>query len=441
MSFSRRRFFRIAGTGLIGSYFADVLDPRMLLADTRNASVALRGTAKNCIFIFLAGAPSQIDTWDLKEGAWTPASLQPTSYGDLRWPQGLLPKTAAHLDKITIVRSALSWAAVHQLGQTWAQISRNPTGATGAIAPHIGAVVALEAQASRTASDVLPGFIALNSAGIPSCGYLPAKYAPFGIAPAPEGLSTLAHPAGAERFARRWELLRQLDSARASGVLGKASMDMHDFYEQGKTLMDAPGINALFSYDDGEYERYGSSSFGASLLIARNLVAAKKGTRFVQVTLGGWDHHSDIYDTAADLSIFRQCAELDGALGPLLTDLAASGTLDETLVVLVSEFGRTVGPLNNQGGRDHYLVNSVVVAGGGTRGGRAIGTTSASGDAAVDYGWSAKRYVRAEDVACTIYSALGIDYTKVRHDDPLGRGFEYVPHAALGLYQPIDELW
>ena len=437
MTFSRRRFFRVAGTTLVGSYFADVLDPRLLLAETTSANVALKGTAKNCIFIFLSGAPSQTDLWDMKEGAWTPAALQPTSYGDVRWPQGLLPKTGAHLDRISIIRSALSWAAVHQLGQTWAQISRNPTGATGAIAPHIGAVVALEAQASRTPADVLPGFIALNSAGIPTCGYLPAKYAPFGVQPAPEGLSTLSHPAGPERFARRWELLHQLDGARTSGALGKASMDMNDFYDQSKTLMDAPGINTLFAYDEGELARYGGTTFGASLLIARNLVAAKKGTRFVQVTQGGWDHHSDIYDPAAAQSLFTQCAELDAGLGALLTDLAASDTLKETLVVLVSEFGRTVGPLNQQGGRDHYLVNSVVLAGGGTKGGQVIGKTSPTGDVAVEYGWSQNRYVRPEDVTATIYSALGIDYTKVRHDDPLGRGFEYVPAG----YGPVDELW
>jgi len=441
MSFSRRHFFRIAGTGLIGSYFADVLDPRLLLASTTTANAALRNSAKSCIFIFLSGAPSQTDTWDLKEGAWTPSALAPTSYGDLRWPQGLLPKTGAHLDKLTIVRSSLAWAAVHSLGQAWAQIARNPGGATGAIAPHIGAVVALESQASRTVSDVLPGFIALNSGGIPTCGYLPAKYAPFGVEPASEGLATLAHPEGAARFAQRWDLLHALDTARANGSLGKASLDMNDFYDQARTLMDAPGINTLFSFDDAEHERYGATTFGDSMIVARNLVSARKGTRFVQATLGGWDHHSDIYDPAAAQSLFTQGAELDNALGALLTDLEAGGILDETLIVLVSEFGRTVGPLNGQGGRDHYLRNSVVFAGGGTKGGRVLGQTDAQGANVTDYGWSAKRDVRPEDVTCTIYSALGIDYTKVRTDDPLGRGFEYVPEAKDGGYQPVEELW
>jgi hypothetical protein len=218
MSFSRRHFFRIAGTSLVASYFADILDANLLLASTTTTNVTLRNSAKSCIFIFLPGAPSQTDLWDLKEGSWTPSDLAPTSFGDIRWPQGLLPKTGAHLDKLTLVRSALSWAAVHSLGQVWAQIARNPGGATGAIAPHMGAVVALETQAVRSPSDVLPGFIALNAGSIPTCGYLPATYAPFGVTTDESGLATLTHPEGADRFSRRWDLLHKLDTNRTSGA-------------------------------------------------------------------------------------------------------------------------------------------------------------------------------------------------------------------------------
>ena len=440
-AFSRRNFMRIAGTGLVASWFADVVDPNLLFGDTSSASPQLRNSAKSCIFIFLSGAPSQTDIWDFKEGAWTPKDFEPTNYGDVRWPKGLMPKTAGHLDKLTIVRSGLSWAAVHQLGQVWAQISRNPGGATGAIAPHIGAVVALESQTQRTAADVLPGFIALNSGSIPTSGYLPAKYAPFGVTPAATGLTTLAHPEGAERFSRRWDLMQKLDCCRREASLGKPAADMTDFYTQARTLMDAPGVNTLFAFTEEEHQRYGATAFGDSLVVARNLAASNKGTRFIQTTLGGWDHHSDIYDRQAAQSLYAQGTQLDNALSALLTDLATMNILNETLVVITAEFGRTVGPLNNQGGRDHYLRQSLVFAGGGTRGGRIIGQTNATGNAVVDYGWSAKRDVRPEDVTCSIYSALGIDYTKVRTDDPLGRGFEYVPEAKDGQYTEIGELW
>ncbi|HSY50904.1 MAG TPA: DUF1501 domain-containing protein [Thermoanaerobaculia bacterium] len=450
--FSRRRFMQIAGTGLVASYFADVMSPRLLQAATTAPNVSLHNTAKNCIFIFLPGAPSNIDTWDLKEGAWTPADFAPTSYDNntVRFPQGLMPNTAAQLGKITFVRSGLTWAAVHTLGQTWVQIARNPGGATGSIAPHIGAVVALESQINRAPSDVLPGFIALNSAGIPSSGYFSAQYAPFQVVPAATGLPTISHPDGASRFSDRWSFLQQLDAARTSGILGKATLDMNDFYTGSKALMDAPNINNVFSFSTDDHTKYGASTFGDSLIVARNLVAAGKGTRFVQATLGGWDHHSGIYDKPANgvNSLYTQCLQFDPAYAALLADMqgmpgSVSGKtlLDETLVVVIAEFGRTVGALNNQAGRDHNLRMTTVWAGGGVGGGRVLGTTDVTGGNVVDYGWSANRDVRPEDVTCTVYSALGIDYTTIRHDDPLNRGFEYVPFASVGTYQPIDELF
>jgi hypothetical protein len=450
--FSRRKFMQIAGTGLVASYFADVFSPRLLQGATTASNVSLRNTAKNCIFIFLPGAPSNIDMWDLKEGAWTPSDFAPTSYdnNNVRFPQGLMPNTAAQLGKITFVRSGLSWAAVHTLGQAWAQIARNPGGATGSIAPHIGAVVALESQIKRSPSDVLPGFIALNSTGIPSSGYLSASYAPFQVVPAATGLPTIAHPDGATRFSDRWSFLQQLDTNRTSGVLGKSTLDMNDFYTQSKALMDAPNINATFSFTTADHTKYGATTFGDSLIVARNLVAAGKGTRFVQATLGGWDHHSGIYTPAANgvSSLYTQCAQFDPAYGALLADLqsmpgSVSGKtlLDETLVVVIAEFGRTVGVLNNQAGRDHNLRMSTVWAGGGVRGGNVIGKTDSTGGNVADFGWSANRDIRPEDVTSTIYSALGIDYTTVRHDDPLNRGFEYVPFAKDGTYKPIEELF
>src|SRR5205823_8318465 len=216
--FSRRRFLQVAGTGLVASYFADVFSPRLLQGAVTESGVLLKNTARNCIFIFLAGAPSNIDTWDLKEGAWTPTDFAPASFNGnaLRFPQGLLPKTAEHLDKLSFVRSGLAWAAVHQLGQAWAQIARNPSGATGAIAPHIGSVVSLEEQVARKTGDVLPGFIALNSSGIPSAGYFPATYAPFQVIPASTGLPTISHPDGTTRFSDRWSFLHQQDANRTS---------------------------------------------------------------------------------------------------------------------------------------------------------------------------------------------------------------------------------
>jgi uncharacterized protein (DUF1501 family) len=443
--FSRRGFLKIAGTGLVASYFADVFAPPLLYGTTA-VQPSLHNSARNCIFVFLSGGPSQVDMWDLKEGAWTPAALEPTSYGDLRWPQGLMPNLAGHIEKLAIIRTGLAWAAVHPLAQKWAQIARNPSGATGGFAPHIGAVVALEMQKQRTPNDVLPAFISLGgvNAGV---GYFPATYAPFMVQPTQTGLAALTHPDGTARLSDRWNLLQTIDVDRQTGALGKDAADMGSFYDQAKVLIDTPNINQLFSYTADDHLRYGSTSFGDSLIIARKLIAANRGTRFVQVTLGGWDHHDNIYGTAG-ITIFSQCRTLDNALAPLLTDLAAApgsqtgkSLLDETLIVVLGEFGRTVGNLTANEGRDHYLRMSLAMAGGGVRGGQIIGQTTERGDNAVEYGWSANRDVRPEDITASMYSALGIDYTTVRPDDPLGRGFEYVPFAAYGTYKPVDELF
>jgi uncharacterized protein (DUF1501 family) len=412
--------------------------------------VTPKASARNVIFVFLPGAPSQVDMWDLKEGAWTPTDFAPTSMGSgLRWPVGLLPKLGGALADFSIVRSVRSSALVHGLGQTWVQIARNPTGATGAIAPHLGAIAALELAPKKAATDVLPAFVAVNAGGISGSGYLPSAYSPFAVQPTTAGLPALTHPDGSARFALRWNDLQNLDAALRSGQpIGKDGSDAAGFYNQAKVLMDSPDVNALFSYTAADSARYGSTTFGNSCLVAKQLLAGNRGARFVQVTLGSWDMHSGIYTKGANNSLYGVCPTLDNGLGTLLADLkAAPGSapgkslFDETLVVAAAEFGRTVGSLNGQNGRDHFALNTALFAGGGVKGGQVIGATDATGSAITDSGVTGRTELRVEDIACTVYSALGIDWTVVRHDDPLGRGFEYVPHAKDGVYAPIDRLF
>ena len=109
---------------------------------------------------------------------------------------------------------------------------------------------------------------------------------------------------------------------------------------------------------------------------------------------------------------------------------------------MAGEFGRTPGPLNAQAGRDHWKdAMSVAMIGGGVKGGRAIGTTAAMGDEIVDPGWKGNRPIFIEDIACTMYSALGIDWTKSISNTPSGRIFEYVGAAAAGSFFPVDEVF
>ena len=441
---SRRHLFRVAGTAIVGSYFADVLRPPRLEAA---AAPALQGTARNCIFIFMAGAPSHSDTWDLKEGAWTPAAFAPTSFGGVRFAQGLMPKIAEQLDKLVFVRPALSWAAVHGLAQTWAQKSRNPTGVLGDVSPHIGSVVSLEAQARRKPGDILPGFVGLGTSSMIGSGYMSSRYAPLVVPSVSTAGLQSVKPPNAAVFAERYSLLQTLDTDRAPGSpYGDVPADMADFYTQAKALADSPTINATFSYTPADYARYGSTQFGGTAIIAKQVLAANQGTRFVQLTVGGWDNHANIY--AANGGLFNQMRFFDPAVGTLIADLSATPgaapgktLLDETLVVMIGEFGRTVGPVNAQGGRDHFQRMSVAFAGGGVRGGRAIGATDATANKVVDYGWRGNRDIRIEDLTSTIYSALGIDYTTVLHNDPIGRGYEYVPFAKDGVYFPVSEVF
>ena len=230
------------------------------------------------------------------------------------------------------------------------------------------------------------------------------------------------------------------------GGIQRADFDvLREFYSGARSIMYDPAVTAAFRFSNVEARRYGNSAFGNSCLVARNLVSANLGTHYIQITLGGWDNHQAIYTPNA--GIYTPSRQLDSGLASLIADLATmSGSngatlLDETLIVVKGEFGRTVGGITDLNGRDHYFVHSALFVGGGVRGGTVLGSTTAEGEYIDDPGWSEGRPVTAEDVAATIYSALGINYTTVRRDDPLGRGFEYIPSTDAWAAAPIRELF
>jgi hypothetical protein len=359
-----------------------------------------------------------------------------------------MPNLANHVGRLAIIRSVRASALVHELQQVWTQIARNPTSLLGKIAPNIGSVVALEFESQRKPHQVLPGFISFNGGNTVGAGYFKTRFTPFTPNASVSGLAGLTNPAGQAGFERRFQILMELDGElRRDSPLGEDVSDLDGFYQQSRALMYNPQVNAIFQFKGDEQQRYGSSSFGNSLILARNLVKADLGTRFIQVNLDGWDNHFDIY-----AGIRVPAATLDRGLSALLTDLSSQsgvngGTLlDETLIVAMGEFGRTVfGPggvgLNATNGRDHYFQHFAVFIGGGASGGTVIGKTVADGSAVQEPGWLQGRPVVNEDIAATIYSALGIDYTKTLHDDPLQRGFEYVPFASQGAWSPVLEVF
>ena len=436
---SRRNFFEVLGSGVTGSYLASL---PLRAADTRPA-VTTQNKAKNVIFILMTGAPSHVDTFDLKmTSGVTPSNFNPATVNGIYWPTGLMPKIAGQLGNVAIVRSMRSWALVHSLAQTWTQIGRSPAAALGDVAPHIGSVVALEKEKERTPSQVFPTFLALNAGNAAGPGYFSATYAPFKLTPATTGIPNTSNTDGQTRHESRLKFLRSFDGTLRTE--NKSFSDYDAFYNAANGMMFNAAVSTAFTYSTAESTRYGNNAFGNACLVAKQVLASNQGTRFIQINIGNWDHHNDIYgtDTPTGNNLYTLGKVFDDGVGTLLADLAANGSLKETLVVMVGEFGRTTGRLSNTGGRDHYLQQFAAFAGGGVKGGRALGVTdSTGGDVANgNYGWKQNRYIRPEDVEATVYSALGIDWTK-QLDTPFGRTFEYVPGAADGLYMPIHELW
>ncbi|MXY67427.1 MAG: DUF1501 domain-containing protein [Acidobacteriia bacterium] len=449
---TRRHFFRDTLTGVGGFFLAD----RLAQGETETlGSVQPQNTAKSVIFIFMRGAPSHVDTFDFKSlPGVTPSNFEPESFmdGAVTLPMTLLGNTSRVLDKIAIIRSGLAWARAHPLAQTWMQIGRNPTSPTGRIAPHIGSVVAIEKDPERRPDQAFPTFISLQARNISGAGYFPVEYGPFQTYANSGGLASASHPTGEEAFQNRWDLLQQIDSELRgeNSPFGPKASGMGSLYLGAKRLMFNPSVDAAFSFTNEERVRYGSTGFGDAVLTARKIVEQDQGTRFIQIDSPGWDHHGDIYNLENNPNannIYGRMAQFDPAFAALIEDLDSSGKLDETLILACGEFGRTPGPLSNErNGRDHYLQMFFVLAGGGVQGGKVIGATSDEGGRGpgaftTEYGWSRQRDIRPEDIEATIYSAMGIDWTTVRYDDPLDRGFYYVPVADDDAYAPVDELW
>jgi hypothetical protein len=426
---NRRMFFRHAASA-VGGY--------MLLPSLKaQSSITPVGTAKNVIFVLMTGAPAHIDTFDLKVGAWTPPFMAPNTFNGLAFPQGLMPNLANTIGDIALVRSIRAHATAHSLAQTWVQIGRNPIQGLNTIAPHIGSVVSLELGDPNA---TMPPFISLNAASGPANGFLPPSDAPFYVSPSGGGLSNTSHPDGQTAYNRRYGLMTQLDTDMiANEPLGDGPAELEVFRSKANAMMYNPTIGNIFTFDQTTKNTYGNNSFGNGCITARNLLRANNGARFIQISFGSWDHHGNIYSPNTNLQLMSK--QFDSGLAALIQDLKNDGTWANTMIVAFGEFGRTVGPLNQNAGRDHHIQQSAMFAGAQIKGGRSIGVTNAAGDDVTDPGWSQARYIWPEDIEATIYSALGIDWTKVIHGSNLGRGFEYVPQQDPVQYFPVNELW
>jgi hypothetical protein len=408
-SLSRRDFVRIGGLSAFGLSLPALLQ----LRNARGAESA-KGKAKSCIVIWLDGGPSHLETFDLKPDASAevrgPFAAIPTSVSGIRICEHL-PKLAERMEHAAIVRSMTSPLGEHNLGTHYLLTGYAPTPAIEY--PAIGSVVGH----LRGEGGVLPPHIAVpdfrvGGRNLSGNGYLPASARPFSLNSDPARpdfqVPDLDFYPGtaADRIDRRRDYLAALD--RLSREADAKEMPPQQF-EQAYKLLTSPGAKRAFNLNEEKPQTraaYGPRSIGQSCLLARRLV--EQGVPFVTVTNPGWDTHQNLDTqlragyTGAKVGV-GLIPSLDLAISALMTDLEDRRLLESTLIVVMGEFGRTP-KLNTSAGRDHWpRVFSVLLAGGGLKGGQVVGSSDKTGESPQE------NPVTPADLAATIFTLLGFD--------------------------------
>ena len=374
------------------------------------ATEGRRARAKGCILLWLDGGPSHLETFDLKPDA--PAEVRgPFAPIATKVPgiqiSELLANTAQVIDKVTIIRSMTSPLGEHGLANRYLLTGYEPSPLIQY--PSYGSVVARFGNGT----DLLPRYIAVPEAGWGGAGFLGTVAEPFAVKgdPAREGFRVpdldFYPEVDSARLLRRQALMQRID--RGVGTAEEAEARGDPLFQQVLRMVTSPVAKQAFDMDQEPVSiraRYGSRTFGQSCLLARRLV--ERGVPFVTVHSTGWDTHSDLVlqlkegYTGAKPGV-GLIPTLDQGFSALVSDLADRGLLDETLVIAMGEFGRTP-KINAQGGRDHWpRVFSVVLAGGGIRGGQVIGASDRTGESPAD------QPVTPADLAFSLYTLLGID--------------------------------
>lgn len=396
---SRRTFLsRSAGAGLAAAL------PGQVVAQALGAPRP-QPKAQAVIQIYLGGGLSHIDTFDPKPDAPIdvrgPFRSIPTKVDDQRFSQ-LCPQLAKVADKLTVIRSMTHTEAAHERGAHNMLTGYRPSPAI--VYPSFGSVVSHELGVRND----LPPYVCVPSASQSDLGtgYLSSAYGAFSVGSEPSSAGFAVKDLGpkrkmdAARKERRRRLLEELDAGFAAHADGVRATQA--FYQQAWKLIESPKAQEAFKIDKEDKktrDRYGRTTIGQRLLLARRLVGA--GVRFVAVPFGGWDHHNNISS-----ALRRRMPPVDQALAALIADLDARSMLDQTLVVLCSEFGRTPR-INGTQGRDHWpRAFSVVAAGGGLKRGLFHGSTDPNGSAPEE------SPVSPGDFAATMFHQLGIDPTR-----------------------------
>lgn len=404
---TRRRFVAGAASSMLGVNYLTNFSH----ADEKNTP-SVKGTAKSVIYLYMSGGMSHLDTFDIKPDnseVRGDAGAIETNVKGIRVSK-FLPKVAKQMDKIAIVNSLTTTQGAHEEGRYIMHTSYERRGTIQH--PEMGAwVTKLGGKISKT----LPSFVKVGGGGRSlGGGFFEPSYAALPVGDPKSGLqySTRHRTVDEKTFNDRMAMLKQINGEFQNNFKQSSVKSYNAMYEDAVKLMTSEDLKAFdISKEPAENAaRYGDSNFGQGCLLARRLV--EKGVRFVEVNLGGWDNHSNIYDKFAE-----RTGTLDTALAALLQDLAANGLLDSTLVVLATEFGRTP-KINQNKGRDHYpKAFSGILAGGGIKGGQVYGKTDAGGMNVVE------NKVKVEDFNATIATALGLPINQILHS-PTGRPFQ-----------------
>ncbi len=390
---SRRRFLSRTAKSFLGVSLLPVATSHKLKAAA--AIPARKPTARNVIYLYMGGGMSHLDTFDPKNG--NQRSLPIATAAEGIQISEHLPLTAQQMNKVNLVRSVNSTQGAHEQGNYFMHTSYTQRGTI--THPGLGAwILKHEGRTNRT----LPGAISIGNSGIGS-GFMESKFAPLVIGDAEQGLvnSTRPENLSKEQFDDRLLLADQFNSRFQSRYDQKHVRAYDSMYDDAIKLMRSDDLKAfdISKEDEALRDAYGRNGFGQGCLLARRLV--ENDVRFVRVYLGGWDMHNSIYD-----NIQKKCNTLDNGLATLLQDLERRGLLEETLVVLATEFGRTP-QINENDGRDHYpRAFTCLMAGGGIQGGRAHGVTDRDGARITD------GKVTVPDFNATIAYSLGLPLEK-----------------------------
>jgi len=413
---SRRGLLRAGVLGLTGMNLADLLRAEARAgANGRNAA----GDA-SAILIWLDGGPPQHETYDPKpdapEQVRGPIGAIQTSTPGV-FISELLPRHAALMEKFALLRSVHHGNDDHFAAAHWML-----TGYLGANAvnmapvnPSFGSIISKTMGSRREGIPAYVGLPNTHSVGLPigyhGAAYLGRGFDPFNADGDPNSdgyrATSLELPAGvdAHRLGDRRTLLASFDAARRSAEKSAESRDLDQFQSAAFSMLSGPDARAAFDLSKEEprlRDRYGRHTWGQSALLSRRLI--ESGVRFVTLTFGGWDWHS-----SSEQGMKNVLPILDAAVATLIEDLNQRGMLESTIVLVMGEFGRT--HVLNKGlpndpipGRDHNgRVMSVLVAGGGFKGGQTVGASDPRGAVVGD------RPITPQDLTVTLYNRFGID--------------------------------